>query len=90
MAASSRPTVLVVEDEPSFVEALKVGLARDGFRVVVASDGMQALTAFDVVQPDVVLLDVMLPDANGYEVCGRWRAEHPGLGIDAHFCTGPH
>ena len=66
-------TVLVVEDEPSFVEALKVGLARDGFRVVVASDGMQALTAFDVVQPDVVLLDVMLPRMSGIDVCRQLR-----------------
>ncbi|MFZ9628838.1 MAG: response regulator [Ilumatobacteraceae bacterium] len=66
-------TVLVVEDETSFVEALKVGLAREGFRVVVASDGVQALTAFDTVQPDLVLLDVMLPRMSGIDVCRQLR-----------------
>ena len=54
-------TVLVVEDEESFIEALTVGLSREGFRVQVARDGAQALDLFDVVQPDLVLLDVMLP-----------------------------
>lgn len=66
-------TVLVVEDEPSFVEALRVGLAREGFRVEVATDGMQALDRFDVVAPDVVLLDVMLPRMSGIDVCRQLR-----------------
>ena len=57
----STPTVLVVEDEESFVEALSIGLAREGFHVEIARDGMQALSMFDAVHPDIVLLDVMLP-----------------------------
>ena len=48
-------TVLVVEDEDSFVDALTVGLAREGFRVQVARDGAQALEVFDAVAPDLVL-----------------------------------
>jgi len=67
------PTVLVVEDEESFVEALKVGLKREGFRVEVARDGMQALEMFDIVQPDVILLDVMLPRMSGIDVCRQLR-----------------
>lgn len=67
------PTVLVVEDEESFVEALRVGLAREGFRVEVARDGMEALEMFDRVAPDVVLLDVMLPRMSGIDVCRRLR-----------------
>jgi two-component system response regulator RegX3 len=66
-------TVLVVEDESSFVEALRVGLAREGFRVEVATDGVQALDLFDVVQPDLVLLDVMLPRLSGIDVCRQLR-----------------
>ncbi len=66
-------TVLVVEDEASFVEALTVGLTREGFRVQVARDGAQALDLFDVVRPDLVLLDVMLPLVSGIDVCRELR-----------------
>ena len=66
-------TVLVVEDEESFVEALLIGLKREGFRVEVARDGAQALDVFDVVRPDLVLLDVMLPRLSGIDVCRQLR-----------------
>jgi len=66
-------TVLVVEDEPSYVEALTIGLTREGFRVEVAVDGAEALARFDLVQPDVVLLDVMLPKISGVDVCRQLR-----------------
>ncbi len=65
--------VLVVEDESSFVDALTVGLGREGFRVAVAVDGAEALDRFDVVRPDVVLLDVMLPKISGIDVCRELR-----------------
>lgn len=67
-------TVLVVEDEESFVEALTVGLRREGFRVQVARDGAAALEAFEAVAPDLVLLDVMLPKVSGIDVCRQLRA----------------
>ncbi len=67
-------TVLVVEDEVSFVDALVVGLQREGFRVQVARDGAEALELFDVVQPDLVLLDLMLPKVSGIDVCRALRA----------------
>ena len=66
-------TVLVVEDEESFVEALVVGLKREGFRVKVARDGVEALEVFDAVRPDLVLLDVMLPKMSGVDVCREIR-----------------
>ncbi len=66
-------TVLVVEDEESFVDALTVGLRREGFRVEVARDGAEALDRFDAVHPDLVLLDVMLPTISGIEVCRQIR-----------------
>ncbi len=68
------PVILVVEDEESFVEALTVGLKREGFRVRVARDGVEALELFDLVQPDLVLLDVMLPRISGVDVCREIRA----------------
>jgi two-component system response regulator RegX3 len=71
---SEQPTVLVVEDEDSFIDALTVGLAREGFRVQVARDGAQALDLFDVVRPDLVLLDVMLPKVSGIDVCRELRS----------------
>jgi two-component system response regulator RegX3 len=69
----SEATIFVVEDEASFVEALSIGLRREGFDVVVAMDGAEALDRFDEVQPDLVLLDVMLPKVSGLEVCRQLR-----------------
>ena len=71
---SVAPTVLVVEDEDSFVEALEIGLTREGFTVTVARDGAEALDVFDSVDPDLVLLDVMLPKVSGLDVCRELRA----------------
>ncbi len=65
--------ILVVEDESSFVEALRVGLGREGFRVETATDGVEALARFEELQPDLVLLDVMLPRLSGIEVCRQIR-----------------
>jgi two-component system response regulator RegX3 len=67
-------TILVVEDEESFVEALVVGLQREGFAVQVARDGAEALELFDAVKPDLVLLDLMLPRVSGVDVCRQIRA----------------
>jgi two-component system response regulator RegX3 len=69
----SPPTVLIVEDEESFVDALTIGLKREGFRVEVARDGFEALERFDSVRPDLVLLDVMLPRISGIDVCRQLR-----------------
>jgi two-component system response regulator RegX3 len=66
-------TVLLVEDENSFVEALTVGLKREGFKVEVARDGAEALDLFDTFEPDLVLLDVMLPKVSGIDVCREMR-----------------
>jgi two-component system response regulator RegX3 len=67
------PVVFVVEDEESFVDALTVGLGREGFEVAVARDGAEALARFDSVHPDIVLLDVMLPLVSGIDVCRELR-----------------
>ncbi len=65
--------ILVVEDEESFVDALKVGLAREGFDVSVARDGLEAVDVFQSRPFDVVLLDLMLPKMSGLDVCRAIR-----------------
>jgi two-component system, OmpR family, response regulator RegX3 len=69
----TEPLILIVEDEASFVDALEIGLGREGFRTVVATDGAQALALFASTQPDLVLLDVMLPRVSGIDVCRQIR-----------------
>ena len=67
-------SVLLVEDEDSFIDALTIGLEREGFAVTVARDGAEALDLFPTLAPDVVLLDVMLPKVSGIDVCRELRA----------------
>jgi two-component system response regulator RegX3 len=71
--AGPETSVLLVEDEDSFIDALAVGLKKEGFRVTVARDGAEALQLFDSVRPDLVLLDVMLPKISGIDVCREIR-----------------
>ncbi len=68
------PTILLAEDEESFVDALVVGLGHEGFRVVVARDGKEAIRLFEEVGPDLLLLDIMLPKLSGIDVCRSVRA----------------
>jgi two-component system response regulator RegX3 len=65
--------VLLVEDEPAFSDALSYLLRRDGFDVVVATTGQDAIRTFHRISPDVILLDVMLPGMSGLDVCATIR-----------------
>ena len=66
-------TILVAEDEESFIEALNLGLTREGFTVRVARDGQEALELFEKLHPDLILLDLMLPKMSGIDVCRAIR-----------------
>jgi DNA-binding response OmpR family regulator len=66
--------VLVVDDEPNIVMSLEFLMRRAGFEVAVARNGREALEALDGTPPDLLLLDVMMPEFDGYEVCERIRA----------------
>jgi two-component system phosphate regulon response regulator PhoB len=70
-----KPTVLVAEDESALVTLLRYNLEREGYRVVEASDGEEALLLAAEEKPDLVLLDWMLPQLSGIEVCRRLRAK---------------
>ncbi len=66
--------VLVVDDEPNIVMSLEFLMRRAGFEVSIARNGREALAALDGVPPDLLLLDVMMPEFDGYEVCEKIRA----------------
>ncbi|MEZ0088965.1 response regulator transcription factor [Streptacidiphilus sp. EB129] len=73
------PRALVVDDEPDLTEVLAQVLAYDGWEVRTAADGASALAQADLFRPDAVVLDVMLPDLDGFEVLRRLRTEQPRL-----------
>ena len=69
------PRILVVDDTPANVHILQLRLAAHGYEVLTAADGEAALTAARESQPDLILLDVMMPKVDGLEVCRRLRAD---------------
>jgi two-component system, OmpR family, response regulator RegX3 len=73
-SSEKRVSVLLVEDEESFVDALTIGLNREGFDVATARDGQQAITLFAKDTYDIVLLDLMLPKMSGLDVCRAIRS----------------
>jgi two-component system alkaline phosphatase synthesis response regulator PhoP len=68
-------TILVVDDEQNIIELARMYLEQDGFQVIEAGDGQQALERIERDTPDLVVLDLMLPVVDGWEVCRRVRAE---------------
>lgn len=66
--------ILIVDDEPNIVVSLEFLMKREGFEVAVAMDGEAALKSVEEKTPDLVLLDIMLPKKNGFEVCQTIRA----------------
>src|SRR5579884_723054 len=67
-------TVLVIDDEGNIIEVVRIGLRYEGFHVESASDGEQGITAAQRINPDIIILDLGLPDMDGVEVCQRLRA----------------
>jgi len=79
--------ILIVDDEPSIVLSLEFLMRREGFEVSVATDGEEALQALARRTPDLVILDIMLPKLNGFEVCQRIRADARWRGIKVLMLT---
>lgn len=68
-------TVLLIEDEPNIIEAIRFILSRDGWRVDTHSDGLTAVDAVRLRRPDLIVLDVMLPNRSGYDILNDLRAD---------------
>lgn len=81
------PSILVVDDQPINVQLLKRKLEREGIRVAAAYNGLEALELTKKVMPDLILLDVMMPDMDGIEVCQRLQADETTRGIPVIFIT---
>ncbi len=77
--------ILVVDDEPYITDLLTTGLEFEGFAVEVAMTGAEAMQKLRATRPDLVLLDVMLPDIEGVDICRRWRDE--GEAVPVLFLT---
>lgn len=82
----TRPTILAVDDS-SDILALISGLLKDRYRVKVANSGEKALTVVASSPPDLILLDIMMPGLDGYEVCGRLKADRATRDIPVIFLT---
>jgi len=87
-AATERPVVLVVDDAPSSLGLLCDALEGAGYTVLVAADGETALERLDIVAPDAILLDGMMPGLSGFETCRRIKANPAHAHIPVLFMTG--
>jgi two-component system KDP operon response regulator KdpE len=77
MIVAKRATILVVDDEPHVAKLVKANLQPSGYKVLIASDGEEALQMVQTESPDLVILDIMLPKMDGYEVCRHIREFSP-------------
>jgi DNA-binding response OmpR family regulator len=68
------PRILIVDDEPNLVLALEFLMKKEGYEIRAAADGEKAVKAAEEYRPDLILLDVMMPRMDGYEVCQHIRA----------------
>ena len=69
----NKPKILIVDDEERNIKLLKAMLMGDNYQCFCAVDGNEALKAVNNIKPDLILLDVMMPEINGYEVCFRLK-----------------
>jgi two-component system alkaline phosphatase synthesis response regulator PhoP len=87
-AAQRRGRVLIVEDESDVAELIRYNLVKDGYEVLTASNGADALKRAHDAHPDVILLDIMVPQLNGWEVCRRLRQDPATQAIAVIMVTG--
>jgi DNA-binding response OmpR family regulator len=82
-----REVVLIADDDPDIVRFVELNLRLEGFEVVVAGDGQDALDKALAVRPSLILLDTVMPRLDGYEVCSRLRQLLPGRPIPVIMLT---
>jgi DNA-binding response OmpR family regulator len=81
------PRILIVDDEPNIVLALEMLMKREGYEIQTVGDGEKAVEAAGSFRPDLILLDVMMPRMDGYEVCQRIRSDDSLKGISIVMLT---
>src|SRR5512137_1932416 len=86
-AAATTEEILVVDDTPASLRLLTELLAKEGYRIRPASDGALALKSVAAKAPDLILLDVSMPDMDGYEVCRRLKADEKSSRIPVIFIS---
>jgi DNA-binding response OmpR family regulator len=79
--------VLLIEDEPNIIEAVSFLLSRDGYNVSTHSNGHDALEVIEAKQPDLLILDVMLPGRSGFDILADLRGRETGEGIPVLMLT---
>jgi len=84
---SEKKRILVVDDEPDFASIVQSNLAREGFEVEVAYDGVEAMEKIKANPPDAIVLDVMMPEKDGYEVCSELKADKKTCDIPVILLT---
>lgn len=83
----SKKRILVVDDEPDFAAIVQKNLKKEGFDVEVAYDGVQAMEKVKASPPDAIVLDVMMPEKDGYEVCRELKSSDKYKGIPIVMLT---
>src|SRR5204863_7710016 len=83
----SKSTILIVDDGPSGRDILESILEPEGYHLTLAENGCQAIARAIAIQPDVILLDIMMPGMDGFEVCRRIRSEEKLAGVPILFLT---
>lgn len=81
------PRILIVDDEPNLVLALELLMRKEGYEIHTAPDGEAAVADAERLRPDLILLDVMMPKMDGYEVCQRLRANPALKGVTIVMLT---
>ncbi|WP_333466237.1 PleD family two-component system response regulator [Microcoleus sp. T3_B1] len=86
--SNETPLILVVDDEPFIRMQLRLSLEQEGYHVAEAQDGREALAAFEQLQPDIVLLDALMPEINGFECCTQLKMLPNGKNTPILMITG--
>jgi DNA-binding response OmpR family regulator len=76
MTQKSDLKILIADDEPSILMSLEFLLRKEGYKVLIARDGEEAVHLFDKEQPVLAILDIMMPKLNGYQVCGHIKTKY--------------
>ena len=79
--------ILIVDDEPDIIEFLRYNLRKEGFNVVTANDGRQAITVAESEKPDLIILDIMMPELDGVETCRILRSRKEFSSVPIAFLT---